>query len=254
MDFKSARNRLWGIRWLRWGIILILFIVSALTYPILFGLSGISFGLGGWVAVGFGLALLVMGHEWFHLRAMREYDIEAIGPIPIPLLGAWVDTKEPFPTLWAKFAVVLRGPLAAVFSAPIFAVGWAFKFPPLIALAIFWWLINALNLIPIFPLDGGLAVAAILGSISVRLANAFVILSLIVPLAAAVLWHPVFAVISALAVLELFLGWRKRRRSPAAVAVSMTGRQVAVAVGSYLGAVAVVIGIPIWILISLGLI
>lgn len=234
-----AIKRAWGKRWVRWVTMLILFVASGLSYPVFFRAIGQTFGFLDKIWVGFCLAGLILAHEWFHLRAMREHGIEGVGPIPIPFLGAWVDAKEPFPSLWSKFAVVLRGPLMGVFAVPIFIVSFYMGSPDLAALAVLWLLINAANLLPLFPFDGGLVVAAILGSISVQLANIFVVLSLVAPLAAAYYWRtPGVAIVSLLAVVELVVG-RLLKKGEASKPAKMTSRQVAIAVGSYLGACAV---------------
>lgn len=256
-------------RWVRRVIIGLLFVASALSYPILFhilwralevvGAVGASsliafFKLLDRIWIGFPLVLLILVHEWFHLGVMRKYGIEAIGPFPVPFLGAFVDTKELLPSLWSKFTVVICGPLSGLFAVPLFAIGANLQCPELIALALLWLCTNVVNLLPIFPLDGGLAVSAILGSVGKGLAGAFVILWLATPIIAAYIWNPAFAAFTAFAVLELVLERRKRQKSPPPV--KMTIHQIVIAVGSYLGAVAIMVASlhlmmhPRWFLIS----
>ncbi|GMR19247.1 MAG: hypothetical protein BMS9Abin34_379 [Patescibacteria group bacterium] len=238
---------LWKITWIRRSILVALFGASALSYPILFRALGQTYGFMDRWEFGLVLAALILLHEWFHLRAMDEHGIEGIGPIPIPFLGALVETREPFPTLWKKFSVVLRGPLSGMISIPILLIGVRIQSGWLIGSALLWLAINALNLLPIFPLDGGLAVAAVLGSFSRTLTNLFVVVSLVVSVAIGYLWNPLFYLIPAVTALEMVI--TKMRRKEIVSPEKMSGRQAILAVVSYLGAGGA-IGLSIFIFLN----
>jgi Zn-dependent protease len=125
-------------------------LVSIAAYSILFGWT---------FAVG--IVLLIFVHEMGHVIALRREGIKASAPMFIPFLGAMISAKSLGENALAEARVGLAGPilgsLASVALIPIWhATGndyWR-------ALAYFGFFINLFNLIPISPLDGGRAMAA----------------------------------------------------------------------------------------------
>ena len=126
-------------------------LVSIAAYALIWGWS---------FAVGFVLLLLV--HEMGHVLQLRREGIKASAPMFIPFLGALVAMKELPKDAAAEARVGLAGP---VLGAVACLVPWAlyaltgdelFK-----ALAFVGFFLNLFNLLPVLPLDGGRAMAAL---------------------------------------------------------------------------------------------
>ena len=115
----------------------------------------------GWrFAVGFVLLLLV--HEMGHVLQLRREGIKASAPMFIPFLGALVAMKELPKDAAAEARVGLAGPvigsLGALVPLGIYALTGNELFQ---ALAFVGFFLNLLNLMPVLPLDGGRAMAAL---------------------------------------------------------------------------------------------
>ena len=115
----------------------------------------------GWqFAVGFVLLLLV--HEMGHVIQLRREGIEASAPMFIPFLGAVVAAKSLGDDAAAEARVGLAGPVLGTIGTLIPLALW------LATGAEFWqaltyvgFFINLFNLLPVLPLDGGRAMAAL---------------------------------------------------------------------------------------------
>jgi membrane-associated protease RseP (regulator of RpoE activity) len=117
--------------------------------------------LGGWW-FGLGLVGLLFAHEIGHVLELRRQGIPASAPLFIPFLGAVVGMKQMPKDAWREAQVALAGPaLGSAAAAGVWAAGSYLDSPFLIALAYVGFLINLFNLLPIVPLDGGRAVAAL---------------------------------------------------------------------------------------------
>jgi Zn-dependent protease len=115
----------------------------------------------GWkFAVGFVLLLLV--HELGHVVQLRREGIPASAPMFIPFLGALVAMKELPKDAAAEARVGLAGPvlgsLAALVPLGVYALTGDELFK---ALAFVGFFLNLFNLLPVLPLDGGRAMAAL---------------------------------------------------------------------------------------------
>jgi Zn-dependent protease len=126
-------------------------LVSIAAYALIWGWS---------FAVGFVLLLLV--HEMGHVLQLRREGIKASAPMFIPFLGALVAMKELPKDAAAEARVGLAGPVLGALAC---LVPWAlygltgdelFK-----ALAFVGFFLNLFNLLPVLPLDGGRAMAAL---------------------------------------------------------------------------------------------
>jgi Zn-dependent protease len=115
----------------------------------------------GWsFAVGFVLLLLV--HELGHVLQLRREGVEASAPMFIPFLGAFISAKSLGDDAAAEARVGLAGPIIGSIATLIplgiwLATGNEFWQ----ALAYVGFFINLLNLLPVLPLDGGRAMAAL---------------------------------------------------------------------------------------------
>ena len=115
----------------------------------------------GWqFAVGFVVLLLV--HEMGHVFQLRREGIKASAPMFIPFLGAVVAMKELPKDAAAEARVGLAGPvlgsLGALVPLGIYALTGNELFQ---ALAFVGFFLNLFNLLPVLPLDGGRAMAAL---------------------------------------------------------------------------------------------
>jgi Zn-dependent protease len=125
-------------------------LVSVVLYSLVFG---------WWFAVGF--VVLMFVHEMGHVLQLRREGIRASAPIFIPFLGAVVAMKQMPDDALAEARVGLAGPiLGTVGAAVCFAIAEATGSSLLRALAYVGFLLNLINLLPITPLDGGRAMAA----------------------------------------------------------------------------------------------
>jgi Zn-dependent protease len=114
----------------------------------------------GWeFAAGFVLLLFV--HEMGHVFQLRREGIRASAPMFIPFLGAMITAKSLGENALAEARVGLAGPiLGSLAAAGVAVVGALTNSDFLLALAYVGFLINLFNLLPVVPLDGGRAMAA----------------------------------------------------------------------------------------------
>jgi Zn-dependent protease len=115
----------------------------------------------GWkFAVGF-VALLFV-HEMGHVIQLRREGIEASAPMFIPFLGAVVWAKSLGDNATAEARVGLAGPvLGSLGAAALIPVANATGNDLFQALAFTGFFLNLFNLLPVVPLDGGRAMAAL---------------------------------------------------------------------------------------------
>jgi Zn-dependent protease len=125
-------------------------LVSVAAYSIFFG---------WWFAAGFVVLLFV--HEMGHVIALRREGIKASAPMFIPFMGAVITARSLGDNALAEARVGLAGPILGTLGAAAVAlVGELTDSSLLIALAYFGFFINLFNLLPVVPLDGGRAAAA----------------------------------------------------------------------------------------------
>jgi Zn-dependent protease len=111
-------------------------------------------------ALGFVLLLLV--HELGHVLQLRREGIKASAPLFIPFLGAVVGMKELPKDAAAEARVGLAGPVLGTIGCLVPLALWAITGNELFqALAFTGFFLNLFNLLPVPPLDGGRAVAAL---------------------------------------------------------------------------------------------
>src|SRR2546421_1429779 len=116
--------------------------------------------LWGWqFAAGF-IALLFV-HEMGHVIQLRREGIRASAPMFIPFLGAVISARSLGDNALAEARVGLAGPvLGSIGAAACLAIGEAAGSDLFRALAYIGFFLNLFNLLPVVPLDGGRAMAA----------------------------------------------------------------------------------------------
>jgi Zn-dependent protease len=114
----------------------------------------------GWeFAAGFVVLLFV--HEMGHVIQLRREGIRASAPMFIPFLGAVITAKSLGENALAEARVGLAGPILGSLGAAAVALAAELTGSDmLMALAYVGFLINLFNLLPVVPLDGGRAMAA----------------------------------------------------------------------------------------------
>ncbi len=125
-------------------------LVSVAAYSIFFGWE---------FAAGF--VVLLFLHEMGHVIALRREGIKASAPMFVPFMGAMIFSRSLGENALAEARVGLAGPiLGSIAAAAVAAIGELTGSSLLIALAYFGFFINLFNLLPVVPLDGGRAMAA----------------------------------------------------------------------------------------------
>jgi Zn-dependent protease len=106
--------------------------------------------------------LLLLVHELGHVIQLRREGIRAGAPMFIPFLGALVAMKELPKNAAAEARVGLAGPVLGSLGALVPLALYALTGDELFkALAFVGFLLNLFNLLPVLPLDGGRAMAAL---------------------------------------------------------------------------------------------
>jgi Zn-dependent protease len=114
---------------------------------------------GWWFAVGFVVLLFI--HEMGHVIQLRKEGIKASAPMFIPFLGAVITSRSLGENALAEARVGLAGPvLGSVGAGVCFVIAEATGSDLFRALAYIGFLLNLFNLLPVVPLDGGRAMAA----------------------------------------------------------------------------------------------
>src|SRR5262245_28427250 len=163
----------------------------------------------GWrFALGFVLLLLV--HELGHVLELRRQGVPATAPLFIPFLGAVVGMKQMPKDAWREAQVALAGPILGTLGAAVtWGLGEALDSELLVALAYVGFLLNLFNLLPVVPLDGGRAIAAIHPALWAVGLAALVALTIVAP-------NPIMLIVLVLGGLELWRRWRERGTPDAA--------------------------------------
>jgi Zn-dependent protease len=115
----------------------------------------------GWkFAVGF--VLLILVHEMGHVIQLRREGVKASAPMFIPFMGAVIWAKSMGGNALAEARVGLAGPiLGSIGTAALIPVASATGNDLFTALAFTGFFLNLFNLLPVVPLDGGRAMAAL---------------------------------------------------------------------------------------------
>jgi len=187
------------------GLLLALTKIKAVTTIGTMFISIAAYALAfGWpFAVGF--VLLILVHEMGHVIQLRREGIPASAPMFIPFLGAAVMAKSLGEDATAEARVGLAGPILGTAGClalmPLALAGgdgfWA-------ALVFTGLLLNLFNLLPVVPLDGGRAMAAL--SPWMWFVGLFVmtVVTFAIP-------NPILILILLLAAYETYRRWKARK-------------------------------------------
>jgi Zn-dependent protease len=164
----------------------------------------------GWkFAVGFVLLLFV--HEMGHVIQLRREGIKASAPVFIPFLGALVWAKSLGDNALAEARVGLAGPiLGSIGAAVCIPIAEATGNEFWRALAFTGFFLNLFNLLPVVPLDGGRAMAAMSPWMWFVGLLGIVVLAFTFP-------NPIILLIGLFAILETWRRWRALRNGDESV-------------------------------------
>jgi len=158
----------------------------------------------GWkFALGFVVLLFV--HEMGHVIQLRREGVEASAPVFIPFLGAAVWAKSLGGNALAEARVGLAGPiLGSLGAAACIPIANATGNDFWRALAFTGFFLNLFNLLPVVPLDGGRAMAAMAPWMWFAGLLGVLVLAFTYP-------NPVILLIALLAAMETWRRWRSLR-------------------------------------------
>lgn len=129
---------------------------------------------------GLGFALLILVHEMGHYIDIKRRGLPAEMPVFLPGLGAYVRWAALGVTAQTRAFVSLAGPLAGWLGAAACAwMWWRTGVAFWAGLATITAMLNVLNLIPIWVLDGGQAIAALNKAERIILATAALLLAIV---------------------------------------------------------------------------
>src|SRR5688572_20624891 len=180
-----------------------------------------------WFAVG--LVVLLFIHEMGHVLEAKRQGLPVSAPMFIPFLGALITLKELPDDVWREARVALAGPIIGTLGACAFwAIGAATDRDFFTAMAYVGFFLNLFNLLPIVPLDGGRAVAALHPAFWLVGLAGLVALMIIAP-------NPILILVLIIGGMELWNRWRHRGSEEAKAYYTVSrGQRLAVAV-TYLG-------------------
>ena len=169
-------------------------LVSVAAYSLIWGL---------WFAVGFVILLLV--HEMGHVIQLRREGIKASAPLFIPFMGAFVGMKQMPDNALAEARVGLAGPLLGSVGAAVCLLVYGITHRDYWrALAFVGFFLNLINLLPVLPLDGGRAMAAMNPAMWFVGFAALIALLFIAP-------SPILILIVLFGAMETMRRWKMRR-------------------------------------------
>ena len=158
----------------------------------------------GWTFAA-GFVVLLFLHEIGHVIQLRREGIKASAPMFIPFLGAVITAKSLGRNALAEARVGLAGPiLGSLAAAAVWVVAELTGSSLLLALAYVGFLINLFNLLPVVPLDGGRAMAAMAPAMWFLGFAALVAMVLVFP-------NPILLIIVIFGGLETWRRWRMRK-------------------------------------------
>jgi Zn-dependent protease len=169
-------------------------LVSVAAYSLLWGWS---------FAVGF--VLLIFVHEMGHVIQLRREGLKASAPMFVPFMGAVIAAKSLGENALAEARVGLAGPvLGSVGAGVCLLIGELTNSDFFRALAYIGFFLNLFNLLPVVPLDGGRAMAAMAPWMWFVGFGALVAMVVLFP-------NPILLIIVVFGGLETYRRWQQRK-------------------------------------------
>ena len=169
----------------------------------LVSVAAYSFVFGWTFAAGF--VVLILVHEMGHVIQLRREGLKASAPMFIPFMGAVISAKSLGDNALAEARVGLAGPILGSIGSAVCIFIWHATGNDLWrALAFTGFFLNLFNLLPVVPLDGGRAMAAMAPWMW------FVGFAAMIPLAV-IFPNPIIFIILLFAGYETYKRWNLRR-------------------------------------------
>ena len=192
--------------------------VSIVAYGAFFGFT---------FAIGFVLLLLL--HEMGHVIQLRREGVKAGAPIFIPFLGAVIAAKSLGKDAAAEARVGLAGPILGSIAALVPLAIWLATGDEFWrALAYLGFVLNLFNLIPVVPLDGGRAMAALSPVVWIAGLAGLIVVAVIYP-------SPILVLIVVFGAFESYRRWKSRNLPQNRTYYAIPGRTRAIVAVVYLG-------------------
>ena len=192
--------------------------VSIAAYALLWGLP---------FAAGF-VALLFL-HELGHVIQLRREGIRASAPMFIPFLGAVISARSLGSNAAAEARVGLAGPILGSLASAVPLVIWLATGSDFWrALAYVGFFLNLFNLLPVLPLDGGRAMAALSPAVWLVGLAALVAFAIAFP-------NPIVFLILIFGGIESWRRWRARNTEAGRTYHRVPPRTRALVAATYLG-------------------
>jgi Zn-dependent protease len=185
--------------------------------------------------VALGFVLLIFVHEMGHVLEARRQGLPVSAPLFIPFLGAFITMKEMPHNVWREAQVALAGPIiGSLGAAAVWLAAEALDSEVLMVIAYIGFFVNLFNLLPIVPLDGGRAAAAIHPALWLVGLAALAVMVFLSP-------NPILILILVIGGLQLWSRWRERKSEGAREYYEIAGWQ-RLAVGvTYVGLAALLV-------------
>jgi Zn-dependent protease len=209
------------------------FLTTALTMVVSVGAYTL---LWGWRFAALFVVLLFV-HELGHALWLKREGIPSGAPVFIPFLGALISMRGRPQDAYVEAKVGLAGPvLGTIGSAVVLAVGEYTNSNLLRAAAHTGFLLNLFNLLPIVPLDGGRAMAAIHPALWIAGIAGLGVLLVFSP-------NAILILILLLGGREAWVRWRSRNDAATASYYTVAAAHRVIIAGLYIGiAAACVLG------------
>jgi Zn-dependent protease len=155
---RMARRRTWLGRLIAPIAVLVGVVVKFGAFALKF--FGIFLAVGGYALIwglpfAVGFVLLILAHELGHYVEAKRLGLDPQLPVFIPFLGAYVALRNARFDPWRNARVSIAGPIAGGAAAfGVYAAGELGDSRLLLALAYTAFLLNLLNLLPVWILDG----------------------------------------------------------------------------------------------------
>jgi Zn-dependent protease len=152
-----------------------------------------------------GIVLLLLIHEMGHVIQIRREGLEASAPMFIPFMGAFISAKSLGDNALAEARVGLAGPILGSIGAVLCIPIWHLTGNDMWrALAFTGFFLNLFNLLPVVPLDGGRAMAAMAPWMWFVGFAGLVVLAFVFP-------NPIIILILIFGGLETYKRWKLRK-------------------------------------------
>jgi Zn-dependent protease len=176
-------------------------LVTAGTMAVSIAAYGAIWGL----SFGVGFVILLLVHEMGHVIALRREGIKASAPMFVPFMGAVITSRSLGDNALAEARVGLAGPILGSIGAAACLVLWQITGHDYWrALGYTGLFLNLFNLLPVVPLDGGRAMAAMTPWMWFLGCAGIVALAFVFP-------NPIIIIIALLALWETYRRWQQRR-------------------------------------------